>query len=223
MELTPLLHAGCNKKSQGDVVSLLLNEGCPNHVVNSTSGGRSVLYFAAQYGQIHMIEMLAEQGLDVNKSDDEGLNPLHYAAACGKFESVFTLLNLGGRESMTKVGDGHGTPLHQAVAKGHKDIVSLLLNEGCPINVVDSEARWKCPPFCCSIWSNSHDRNVGKTRVGCQYRGNNEGWTPLHAAAANGQLKSVPTLLCFNINWPIESMHHHGSVWINVSKRSLEA
>ena len=69
---------------------------------------------------------------------------------------------------MTKVAAGiGGTPLHQAVGKGHKDIVLLLLNEGCPINVVDSEGT-SVLPYCCWMWSNSHDRNVGRTRVGCQ-------------------------------------------------------
>ena len=47
-----------------------------------------------------MIEMLAERGLDVNRSDNEGRTPLHYAAAYGQLESVRALLRLGGRESM---------------------------------------------------------------------------------------------------------------------------
>ena len=53
-------------------MSLLLNEGCPINVVDS--GGRSVLHFAARYGQIHMIEMLGEKGLNVNIGDDEGMD-----------------------------------------------------------------------------------------------------------------------------------------------------
>ena len=96
--------------------------------------GMSALHVAAASGEIHLIEMLAKQGLDVNLCDDEGLTPLHNAAAWGQLESVRTLLRLGGRESMTKIAGTRGTPLHEAVAGGHKDIVSLLLNEGCPIN-----------------------------------------------------------------------------------------
>ena len=98
----------------------------------------------------------------------EGWTPLHDAANCGQLESVRTLLMLGGRESMTKVAGTRRTPLHQAVGKGHKDMVLLLLNEGCPINVVDSDGI-SVLPLCCYIWANSNDNCVDKTRVGCQY------------------------------------------------------
>jgi ankyrin repeat protein len=33
----------------------------------------------------------------------------------------------------------NGTPLHQAALKGHKEIVSVLLDAGCPIDVVNIE------------------------------------------------------------------------------------
>ena len=174
-----------------DIVSLLLNEGCLINVVDSE--GASVLHIAAQCGQIHMIEMLIEQGLDVNKGDNEGLTPLHDAAACGQFESVHTLLRLGGRESMTKVAGNAGTSLHQAVEKGHKDIVSLLLNEGCPVNVVDSEGGsvLHIAAQCGQI----HMIEMLAERGLDVNIGDDKGWTPLHDAAAGGQLKSVRTLL----------------------------
>ena len=42
---------------------------------------------------------------------------------------------------MTVVAGTRGTPLHQAVAKGHKDAVSVLLEGGCPIGVKDSDGQ----------------------------------------------------------------------------------
>ena len=178
-------------KGHKDIVSLLLNEGCPINVVNNR--GRSVLHYAAQYGQIHMIEMLAERGLDVNIGDNEGCTPLHDVAACGEHESVRTLLRLGGRESMTKVAGTCATPLHQAVMKGHKDIVSLLLNEGCPINIVNSkgESVLHIAALCGHIHmiemlaEHGMDVNIG----------DHKGTSPLHYAANWGQLESVRTLL----------------------------
>ena len=174
-------------KGHKDIVSLLLDEGCPINVVDSE--GRSMLHYAAQFGQIHMIEMLAEQGLDVNIGDDKGLTPLHYAAVYGQRESVLTLLRLGGRESMTKVAGTRGTPLHQAVARGHKDIVSLLLNEGCPINVVGSALH-------CAVQYGQIHMIEMLVEHGCDVNiGTDEGWTSLHNAAAMGKLESVRTLL----------------------------
>ena len=174
-----------------DIVSLLLNEGCPINVVDSK--GRSVLHIAAQVGQIDMIEMLTEQGLNVNIGGDKGWTPLHYAAACGQLESLHTLLRLGGRKSMTKVVVNAGTPLHQAVGGGHKDIVSLLLNEGCPINVVDSKGR---SVLHIAAQVGQIDMMEMLTEQGLNVNiGDDEGWTPLHYAAACGHLKSVLTLL----------------------------
>ena len=174
-----------------DIVSLLLNEGCPINVVDSE--GRRVLHYAAKFGQIHMIEVLAEKGLDVNKGDDEGWTPLHHAAACGKLQSVRTLLRLGGRESMTKVADKHGTPLHLAVAGGHKGIVSLLLNEGCPINVVDS--RGTSVLHYAAQHGQIHMIEMFAEQGLDVNIGDDKGWTPLHYAAECGQLESVRTLL----------------------------
>ena len=178
-------------KGHKDIVSLLLNEGCPINVVSSEGG--SVLHYAALCGQTHMIEMLSEQRLDVNKGDDDGLTPLHDAAMIGGLESVRTLLRLGGRESITKVAGTHGTPLHQAVRKGHKDIVSLLLNEGCPINLVNSGGK-NVLHFAAQYGQNHMIEILAGQGLDVNV-GDDEGRTSLHDAAYCGQLESVRTLL----------------------------
>ena len=178
-------------KGHKDIASLLLSEGCPINVVDGA--GRSIFDYAVTYGQIDMIKMLAGKGFSVNIGDNEGCTPLHIASASGQLETVHTLLELGGRKSITKVASIGGTPLHQAVAKGHKDIASLLLSEGCPINVVDGAGR--------SIlhYAVTYGQiDMIKMLAGKGFNvniGDNEGWTPLHEAALIGQLETVRTLL----------------------------
>ena len=180
-------------KGHKDIVSLLLNEGCPINVVDSKGG--SVLHYAAESGQIDMIKMLAGKGLDVNVGDNEGFTPLHKAAVSGQLGSVRTLLTLDGRKSITKVASIGGTPLHQAISKSHKDIVSLLVNElqGCPIDVVDHAGR---SIFDYAVTYGQIDMIKMLAEKGFSVnKGDNEGWTPLHEAAVNGQLETVYTLL----------------------------
>ena len=106
-----------------EIVSVLLEEGCPIDVKDSN--GRSVLHWATECGQVDLIELFVKGGLDVNVVDNAGRTPLHFAASEGHVECVRVLLTLGGRPSMTVVASTYGTPLHQAVIAGRKEIVSV--------------------------------------------------------------------------------------------------
>ena len=187
---TPLHQAVA--KGHKDIVSLLFDEGCPINVVDNK--GTSLIHYAASKGQIDMIEMLAEKGLDVNIDDNKGWTPLHSAAVNDQIESVHTLLRLGGRKSLTKVAETGGTPLHVAIAKGHKNMSSLLLNEGCPINVVDSKGN-SLVHFAARNGQIDMIEMLAKLGLDMTIENCNRGWTPLHSAALEGQFESVRTLL----------------------------
>ena len=187
-----------------EIVALLLNEGCP--IGTRDNHGYSALHLAACFGRVHVIEELVNHGLDVNVEDNEGCTPLHYAATHGQLKSVQTLLQLGGRKSLTKTARKGGTPLHQAVASGIKDVVTLFLNEGCPVTTLScsgASALHVAAQFGqeelieylidCGLDANIEDDD-GRTRLDVNLV-DNEGCTPLHAAAAQGQLESVRTLL----------------------------
>ena len=174
-----------------DFVSLLLSEGCP---MNTTiTDGRTALHVAAETGQVDMIEMFVDHGLDVNIQEHGGITPLHVAACENQLESARTLIELGGRRSMTVMGDTIASPLHQAVAKGHKDMVSLLLKEGCPTNVTDGNGM--SAVHAAAVFSKvdiievlvKHGLDVNLV--------DNKGCTPLHRAAIQGNLESVCTLV----------------------------
>ena len=174
-----------------DIVSLLLSEGCPMNM--TINGDLTALHIAAGSGQVDIIELLVGHGLDVNIQDDKGLTPLHTAACHNQLESARTLIGLGGRRSMTVIADERGTPLHQAAGKGHKDMVSLLLREGCPTNVPTDNgmsaahvaARFGEVDIIEMLVEQGLDVNLV----------DNRGGTPLHTAVVHDQLESVCTLV----------------------------
>ena len=177
-------------------MSVLLDEGCPIDVLSSS--GESVLHFAAQGGHVELVYWLVECGLDVNREDAIDNTSLHSAAAVGKVEAVHELLRLGGKASMTKVAGTYGTPLHQAALGGHKKVMSVLLHEGCPIDVVDSIGQ----SVLYFAAQGGHVELLGWL-VECGIDVNREdanGSTPLHSAVTEGNLEAVHELLRLGAN-----------------------
>ena len=129
---TPLHRAAAN--GHVEAIKLLIEVGGD---VFSFDNTRSIPFTRALANERHAaMEELAKY--DVNIIDERGLTALHRAAIDGgPKEAIVTLLKVGGKDSMTVVAGEQGTPLHQAVAEGSKDIVSLLLNEGCPLDLTD--------------------------------------------------------------------------------------
>ena len=191
---TPLHQAALG--GHKNVMSVLLDEGCPIDVVNSN--GRSVLHFAAQGGLVELVGWLVECGLDVNREDANGYTPLHSAAHNGKLEAVHELLRLGGKASMIKVAGIYGTPLHQAAFGGHKKVMSVLLDEGCPIDVLSSS----CQSVLHFAAQGGHVELVDwLVECGLDVNGADaDGCTPLHSAAEVGKLEAVHELLRLEAN-----------------------
>ena len=178
-------------KGSKDMLIQLLSQGCPVDITDEK--GKNPLHFAVFSNQAHVIEPLVKHGLDVNRADNDGLTPLHLAAARGHFECARELIRLGARKSMLAVCSDVGTPLHQAVASCCNDVVSLLLDEGCPIDVVNSMGS--SPLHYAAQYGNIVAIEELVARGFNANLTNHEGLTPMHSAVSMGQLKSVHTLL----------------------------
>ena len=191
---TPLHRAA--RKGHKEIVSVLLDAGCPIDVVDIE--GRSALHYAAEGGAVEVIGVLIERGLDVNREDNDGLTPLHWASTYGKLETVRELLRLGANSSMTVVAGKGGTPLHLAAGKGHKEIVSVLLDAGCPIDEVNiyghSALHYAAEGGAVDVIDILVERDLDVNRI------DNEGITPLHVASACGKLEAVHELLRLGAN-----------------------
>lgn len=88
----------------------------------------SPLCVCAYLGLPWLVEMLLKKGdhdqRDINRKDDMGYTPIHYAARGGYSETVEVLLNNGANPDKTM---GGASALHIAAVEGHRAVVDLLL------------------------------------------------------------------------------------------------
>ncbi|MFC1793591.1 ankyrin repeat domain-containing protein [Planctomycetota bacterium] len=118
--------------------------------------GMTPLHLAAQGGHKAVVEILISQGADLNAKNNRGMTPLHLAEMRDRKEivqllvdkgagvSLYTAARLGELSRVKKLiedgadvnaeGRWDETPLHGAVAKGHKAVAEFLIAKGADIN-----------------------------------------------------------------------------------------
>ena len=155
--------------------------------------------------------LLLEHGADVNAriehdDDDEGMTPLHLAAADrGRVQVVRVLLEHGANAGAE---DNEGrTPLHTAAAYGIVEGVHVLLEYGANVGAEDNKGRTPLHDAVDYEWiegpGSAEDSASGKVEVvrvlldhganaGAQ---DNEGKTPLHVAEKYAKVEVVRLLL----------------------------
>ena len=100
------------------VIGDLLREGV-SHVAKNTA-----LRIASKEGHVELVEMLLNNGANVNAKNSYGVTALHIASREGHTDIVAMLLEKGADvNAKTNWGD---TALMAASWKGHKEIVKLL-------------------------------------------------------------------------------------------------
>ncbi len=120
-----------------DQVAALLKED--PKLINARDGdGRTVLHWAALYGQKKVVELLLAEKADVNSLDEDGFTPLHWAATFNQSDAVKVLL-ANKADMNLKVQKYGWTALRLAVIHGHMATAEALLNGGADPNVKDEE------------------------------------------------------------------------------------
>lgn len=99
--------------------------------------GRTSLMIAAYYGHREIFDLLVSKGSDVSHVDDNGDNILHRACIGGYVKMVRYLLSQEIVDINSR-GRFGWTPLLIAAYFGHREVLSLLLNEGGDGSLVDS-------------------------------------------------------------------------------------
>ncbi|XP_014294729.1 serine/threonine-protein phosphatase 6 regulatory ankyrin repeat subunit B [Halyomorpha halys] len=86
-----------------------------------------------------LLVTLKELKINIDKTDNFGRSPLHYAAKFGNIKAVLFLLDLDVKiDIKDKVKK---TPLYIAVEEGHTEIVKLLIKRNASINIY-TEHKW---------------------------------------------------------------------------------
>eukprot|EP00290_Baffinella_frigidus_P008072 CAMPEP_0180134536 /NCGR_PEP_ID=MMETSP0986-20121125/10223_1 /TAXON_ID=697907 /ORGANISM="non described non described, Strain CCMP2293" /LENGTH=634 /DNA_ID=CAMNT_0022074921 /DNA_START=39 /DNA_END=1943 /DNA_ORIENTATION=+ len=103
--------------------------------------GYSFLHYAALEGNIEVIEMLLENGVNINyvAENHQQIQPLHWAALRGNTE-VIVLLSDKGADVNACESEGH-TPLMKSAQYGQTDAVMTLIARGAQLDTLDNHGH----------------------------------------------------------------------------------
>ncbi|XP_010528274.1 PREDICTED: ankyrin repeat domain-containing protein EMB506, chloroplastic [Tarenaya hassleriana] len=117
-------------------MAILQENALPNLQKISTNKWKPLQTLALSM-QMHYMDKLIANGLDINDVDKFGLTALH-KAIIGRKEAVISHLLRKGANPHVKDRDG-ATPLHYAVQVGAMQTVKLLIKYNVDVNVSDNE------------------------------------------------------------------------------------
>ena len=135
-----------------DIAKLLIERGARIDLY-SAGKNHTPLDLAAREGDLEMVELLVDNGANVNK-----YKPLHHASKNGHLEIVTYLVEHGANlnepddivigvdganlnEPDIEIGVDALSPLHEAVKGGHFDVVEYLVEQGADINATHDHYR----------------------------------------------------------------------------------
>ena len=121
----------------GDKKSLLelLLKGADVNKARLLEDGSTPLMLAAQYNYVGCVDLLLNEGADVNAFDNEGNTALLKTA--DKCESLQLLIQASANVNVTN--DVNSSPLMVAVWEGNDKCVELLIEAGADVNYCDTE------------------------------------------------------------------------------------
>ena len=112
------------------LTKLLLSKGAN---VNNTFGGDPLLYVATLNRSERYVQLLLDEGADVNLTSENGQTPLFAAIRRNEERIVKLLLEKGADVNLTS--HNRPTPLYVAVRRRQERIVELLLDKGADVNL----------------------------------------------------------------------------------------
>lgn len=188
--LTPLMFAINNEFK--DSAKILITEYNVD-VKNKDLYDRTALHHACSKDNrfLDIVQLLIDEGADVNAEDNAVDTPLHYVSLNGNLDVVKLLIDKGANvnaENSVKT-----IPLHYASTNGYLDVVKLLIHKGANINAKNSHGNIPLHEA-----SESGHLDIVKLLI---YKGaninakNNSNNTPLILAGKNNHKETVKFLI----------------------------
>lgn len=131
-------------KGFSDILDRLLQNKDEFDINDREVEGKSALHLAAEFGHKKCVAYLLKNDADLYSTDNEGRTALHIAASLG-YTSVCEVILSSNSNSPLKVREKKGnTALHLAVMGNHHNTVQVLIQNGAPINAMNSVSALDC-------------------------------------------------------------------------------
>ncbi len=127
--VSPLLNA--IKYNHPEITELLILSGADADWADPVTG-KTLLMVASENGNNNIIDLLLENGADINEKDKSGSDALYYAALNGRKEAVALLLDKGA--SMLNKKGLMNRSVITAFGKNDKEIIKIMLDKGLDVN-----------------------------------------------------------------------------------------
>lgn len=177
------------------------------------------LHQLAKDGNVAAVErLLVEDNESINELDDNGMAPLHYAAARGYIEIVRLLLTQHNLNINVQTSTTNITALHYAATHGHVEIIKLLLaTRNVTADARDQNGETALHYAVCF----DHIEAV-KLLIGMHNLVNNSGMNVVHCAAEHGSTTTLRYILEHCADIDIDLQDNQGNTAVHSCCRYLK-
>ncbi|XP_012524095.1 ankycorbin isoform X2 [Monomorium pharaonis] len=171
-----------------------LRGGSPLHYAAQCCGAAATAELAVpKKVGLKVLQTLLEFGADVNAKDEDGRQPILWAASAGSVEAVLALARAGGAAAAGTSDKDGLTALHCAASRGHARCIEVLVNLcGSHPDYVDDNG---CSALHYAATLGHADATALILKLGADpNRQDRKGRTPALCAAAKGQLETLKIL-----------------------------
>ncbi|XP_052530078.1 ankyrin repeat and SOCS box protein 11 isoform X2 [Tympanuchus pallidicinctus] len=179
---------------QGRLLSLktLIAQGFNVNLV--TTDRVSALHEACLGGHVACAKLLLENGAHVNAVTIDGITPLFNACCSGSVACVNMLLEFGAKP---QVGNHLASPIHEAVKRGHRECMEVLLAHG--VDIDEEDVHYGTLLYVACMYQRT-DCVKKLLELGANVNAGKLLDTPLHAAARKSSAEIVVLLADYGAN-----------------------